>query len=706
MTKPTRHKSALGPLTIATGLALLCAAPALAGTASPLPRSDYTVRAACAAPAAGHAGCLAMQLVPLTAEARAHMHPLGITRSAQPQAPSPSAGDFGLRPQDLHSAYQLPSSASNAQKVALVDAYNDPTAETDLKAYDEEFGLPACTTANGCFSKVNQNGETANLPFPKTTAELETARKGSSAAREEAEEATGWALEISLDIEVTRATCHNCDILLVEANSSSLGDLETGERTAEARGAGEISNSWGGAQQAETPARESASAFNDPGIVITASAGDDGYLNWDSSSEKGYTEFPSSSPHVVAVGGTRLSVGAKDEWTGETVWNGDGAGGGGCSTSFTAQPWQQGTSDWSAVGCGEKRAVADVSADADPYTGLAVHDTSPECEYEYKEGKTKHVAYWCTIGGTSLASPMIASVFALAGGANAVAYPAKTLYENEVQSPASLHDVALGSNGACSKPFNLETGLSGCTPGEEAATSCASKAICLSRTGYDGPSGVGTPDGLAAFEPPGGGEHGGSEEKGTGGEEHGGSEEKGTGDEEQHGGSEEEHAAPEEGAGAEETGNGSGSPKGAPVGGASPTQGQSGASLVAAAASSASGDSTATAASTGGGPIRLFALALTPKARAALNDRRPHISQIVFAFTLNVSALIHVAFAQRAQVDGHMRWRSLRHSLTTAAVGGRNRRSLHGGSVLSRGLYRLTLTPTLGAARSISFTVG
>jgi hypothetical protein len=490
------------PVVIVAVLALLCLPSVAAGSVSPLPSSDYTVHAVCARAARGRGGCLALQLVPRTAAARARKHPLGFTRGAPLTAPSPGAGAFGLRPQDLHTAYDLPTSASSAQTVALVDAYNDPTAEADLKAYDEEFALPACTAGDGCFKQVNQNGEAGNLPFPKTTAELETARRGSRSAREEAAEATGWDLEISLDIEVAHATCESCEVLLVEAGVPSYEDLEDAEKSAATLGAGEISNSWAGPEVGETPELESASPFNHKGIVITAAAGDDGYLDWDAeaASERGYAGFPASSPHVVAVGGTRLSLGAGSAWAGETVWNGDGATGGGCSVVFTAQPWQQSVSDWSGVGCGAKRAVADVAADADPYTGLAVHDTSPECEYQYEEAKVKHVLYWCTIGGTSVASPLIASTFALAGGANGVEYPAKTLYENEVKSAGSLHDVATGSNGECTKPFS-ETGLSGCTTAEE-AESCASKTICVAGTGYDGPTGVGTPDGITAFKPP------------------------------------------------------------------------------------------------------------------------------------------------------------------------------------------------------------
>ena len=491
---------------VAVGLALFCAQAAAALTISPLPRSDYTVRAVCRAPTSRHAGCLALQLVAQTAQARAHTHPIGITRAARaiPSAPlSPAQGAFGLRPQDLHTAYQLPSSASGTQTIALVDSYNDLTAGEDLAAYAKEFGLPECTASDGCFRKVNQSGETGNLPFPQSAKELETARKGSSAARKEAEEATGWGLEISLDIEMAHAICQTCDILLVESNTPSYEDLEKAERTAALLGAGEISNSWGGSEAGETPELESSSPFEHPGIAITAAAGDNGYLGWDaeSKSERGYVDFPASSPHVVAVGGTRLTLGSGSAWSGESVWNGDGAGGGGCSTVFTAQPWQQNVSDWSAVGCATKRAVADVAADADPYTGVAVHYTSPDCEYQYEEAKVKHVVYWCAIGGTSVASPLIASVFALAGGAGGVAYPAQTLYESELKSPASLHDVTVGSNGECSKPFT-ETGLSGCTPAEEAEKSCASKAICLAGSGYDGPTGVGTPDVIAAFTAP------------------------------------------------------------------------------------------------------------------------------------------------------------------------------------------------------------
>lgn len=449
---------------LALALGMLSAQAAVAGVLSPLPASDYSVRPACRAPVAKGARCLALKLVPRTAAARARTHPLGMTVSAPIKAGKASEGADGLRPADLHSAYSLPTTTSSAQTIALVDAYNDPSAERDLQVYDEEFGLPACTAANGCFTKINQEGKSSPLP----------------------KEEGGWSLEMSLDLETAHAVCQNCHIVLVEARTASYANLEAAEDAAAAAGATEISNSWGG----EEPKSDSA-AFMHPGTVITAAAGDDGYLDWYAKG-KAFVDYPAASPHVVAVGGTRLELSSpSNTWKSETVWNGYGAGGGGCSEHFEAAVWQRELPNWSAVGCGSARAVADVSADADPYTGVAVYDSTAD------EGE---VLGWLPVGGTSLATPLIASVFALDGGANGVAYPAKTLYENETKLPGSLHNIETGSNGKCTKGFSEDTGLSNCTAVEEAA-SCSETAICLAGPGYNGPTGVGTPDGPRAFEP-------------------------------------------------------------------------------------------------------------------------------------------------------------------------------------------------------------
>src|SRR5579871_2915127 len=331
-------------------LAVLVAAPAPAPASgavaleAPLPASNYTVRPACNEAVPGFASCLALQLVPVSAEAKRHTHPIGMVRPAaraRPAAPSPKTGELGMTPADIHAAYSLPTGAPGEETIAIVDAYNDPTAEADLKTYSEEFELPLCTSAGGCFTKVGQKAGGA-LPFPKTLKELETAKASASeATKEQAEEADGWAVEISLDIESAHATCQSCRIALVEANSPANEDLVAAELRAETLHPSVISNSWGTDELAIEPASDGHAPFDDPGVVITASAGDDGFRNWGApnSFEQNISQYPASSPHVVSVGGTRLSWNVFGEWLSETVWNGLGAGGGGCSEVFQAPLW-------------------------------------------------------------------------------------------------------------------------------------------------------------------------------------------------------------------------------------------------------------------------------------------------------------------------------------------------------------------------------
>jgi hypothetical protein len=683
MTKRMRPTAASIAAAALAAFALLCCGQALAATeVSPLPASDYTTRSVCAPPAPGHVACMALALVARTAQARAHTHPLGMTRSVESSAPSPAAGNFGLRPKDLHSAYTLPVDASGTQTIALVDAYNDLTAEEDLEAYDTEFGLPKCTKANGCFTKVNQKGEISNLPFPATAEALKKANKGSRSEIEEAEEAEGWTVEISLDIETAHATCQNCHIALVEAGSPSYANLDAAETAAVSLPADEVSNSWGGPECGEggsgVECVSDSSAFDHPGVVITASAGDDGYLNWLEEPRSAYANFPASSPQVVAVGGTRLSpLGPSGEWTGERAWNdggesegvkeGHGAGGGGCSIQFAAQPWQRDVSDWSSVGCGSDRAVADVAADADPYSGLAVYDSSsPECTSEYETENTKKelvrhtVAHWCTIGGTSLASPLVASVFALAGGAQGVEYPAQTLYRNAAKSPATLHDVTEGSNGECLLPFNEKAGSTECLSSEEAASSCSSQLICKAATGYDGPTGVGTPDGIAAFEPVEGA-------NGEAGEE-----------------------------GEEETTNGSGGK----------SKGKSKGRSAGPPPPSSTQPSPQPEPAPRPPSLELSDLALSLKATIARNTGRPKITQVGFTFELNMAAHVLISLQKRVVKHKHTRWVTVLRPHTIAAAAGLNSQHLAKRSDLSSGTYRLTLTPEHATARSIVFKLG
>lgn len=503
-------KERFGLIAVLGALVLLCLSAARADALSPLPRSDYGVRSVCAAPAPGHVSCLALELVPKTAAARTFTHPIGMRTAQAIGAVSAAQGAYGLGPQQLRNAYfpgeEPRAPASRPQTIALVDPYNYLGAEGDLKVYDEEFGLPVCNAANGCFEQVNQNGEKAKLPFPSSVGQRHAAESlcesttvsesESEAACQAVELADGWSLEMSLDIEMAHAICQNCHIVLVEAQDSVSTSLEVAEQTAARSrneggvGAGEVSNSWGGSE----PTSDS-EAFNHPGTVIVAASGDDGYLH-----REGFgsgPEYPASSPHVVSVGGTSLTMtGAGGQaWASEPVWADSG---GGCSANFPAPTWQHEASDWSSVGCGtgaqSRRASNDVAADADPYTGVAVYDSVPYLASGEppRDGKPPG---WTPIGGTSAASPIVASMFALAGGAHGVAYPAQTLYSH--LASGLLHDITEGGNGQCEGFYG--GGCSGSMVPLSLEDCGRGALICNASAGYDGPSGVGTPDGIGAF---------------------------------------------------------------------------------------------------------------------------------------------------------------------------------------------------------------
>jgi subtilase family serine protease len=334
----------------------------------------------------------------------------------------------GYNPADLQSAYQLPSSTGGAgQTVAIIDAYDDPNAEADLGVYRSQFGLPACTTANGCFRKVNQSGGTS---YPRANG--------------------GWAQEISLDLDMVSAVCPNCHILLVEASSASMLNLGTAVNRAAKLGATEISNSYGG-NETSSDASFDRTYFNHPGIAITVSSGDSGYL----------TEYPAASRYVTAVGGTSLVRDASSTrgWR-ESVWSTssvEGAGSG-CS-AYDARPEWQNILNVTSV-CA-RRAVADVSAVADPATGVSVYDS-----YSYQG-----LSGWLVFGGTSVGAPLIAGVYALAGNAATVNYAASYPYSHTT----SLNDVTTGSTASCGS------------------------GLCAAGAGWDGPTGLGTPAGTGSF---------------------------------------------------------------------------------------------------------------------------------------------------------------------------------------------------------------
>jgi hypothetical protein len=581
-----------------------------------------------------------------------------------------------LTPQDLRSAYfpgeQPQAPASPLQTIALVDAYNDLNAEADLNVYSAEFGLPPCTRANGCFQKVGESGSevSSSLPFPRTKAELEAFAVGTARQRATAEGAEGWALETATDIEIAHAVCQNCHILLVEAGGPEYSELENAENTAVALHATEISNSWGGPESGSDD-----QAFNHPGVAIAAAAGDDGYLNWDQYASRGEAgspyfegaDYPASSPHVISVGGTHLNLSASGAWESESVWNSKGAGGSGCSSSLAAPAWQQHVGDWAEVGCGKSRANADVSADADPSTGVNIYDSTP---YPYEEAgkKLSTVLHWAPIGGTSVAAPIIASMVALAGGPHGVAYPAQTLYAHLGSS--SLHDVGTGGNGECNDKYTI------CSGSLSSPLDCGAGAwICNATSGYDGPTGVGTPNGIGAFE---------VTETPTGGDEE--SEPRGN---------------PPEGGGKSEERSTSGSPTADERSSTQPAGSPSSSS----ADTSTSPPGTAAAAQPATRAPRISAPALTAKARTALRRGPFTIAQLAFSFIVNEAATVRVTLAIRVASVRRARWRVLPASFAFAAVRGVNRRRLHGFGGLRAGLYRLMLAPSGGAARSISFRV-
>lgn len=178
----------------------------------------------------------------------------------QAAGPHITAGPVGNGPAQIQSAYKVSGLHANGRTVAIVDAFNDPKAEADLAVYRRTYGLPACTTANGCLRKVNQNG--AASPLPATD--------------------YGWALEISLDLDAVSAACPDCHILLVEANSATTDDLMRGVDTAVRLGAVAVSNSYGAAEDSSILAADA--HLNHPGVAITASSGDSGYgVSWPAS---------------------------------------------------------------------------------------------------------------------------------------------------------------------------------------------------------------------------------------------------------------------------------------------------------------------------------------------------------------------------------------------------------------------------------------
>jgi hypothetical protein len=395
----------MGAIAVAFGLSLGSASPTGAQSVQLERSGDTYHRAVCPhVVRPGFARCFAH----VVTDAR------GNIRTFQPTGGRPNFGFTGYAPADLRDAYNITATGSGTYTVAIVDAYGYPNAEQDLAVYRSKYGLPPCTTANGCFKKVDQRGGSS---YPSTD--------------------TGWDQEQALDLDMVSAACPNCHILLVQGDDASIANLGAAVNLAAAQGAKAISNSYGLTESSSLASYDS--YYTHPGIAVTVSTGDSGYG----------VQFPANSGHVTAVGGTSLSKASNSRgWT-ESAWSG---GGSGCSSYVTKPSWQ--TDPLCTT-----RMVADVSADADPNTGASVY------------GPTSSTATgWMVIGGTSLSAPFVAGVYGANGGP--VNYGADPYGQT-----AALFDVTTGNNGK----------------------NCGKTYFCTAGTGYDGPTGLGTPNGTSAF---------------------------------------------------------------------------------------------------------------------------------------------------------------------------------------------------------------
>jgi subtilase family serine protease len=279
----------------------------------------------------------------------------------------------GFHPADLQSAYGL--SGGGAATIAIVDAYDDPSVESDLAVYRTTFGLGVCSSANGCFRKIDEHGGTSYPSFNM-----------------------GWSEEIAIDAEMVSAICPHCSILLVEANSATLDDLGAAVDTAVAQGARIVSNSyyaveWNGERAYDVH-------YNHAGVAMTASSGD-----------QKYASYPAVSPYLTSVGGTILQKNGSSFTQQSWYWTGHG-----CSAYEPRPSWQSGLTSCAT------RAGVDVAAVADPQSGVSMFDAT--------------AGGWLVAGGTSVGAPIIAAAYALAS--NGATTPYVYAHRNALQRVAGV----------------------------------------------------------------------------------------------------------------------------------------------------------------------------------------------------------------------------------------------------------------------------
>lgn len=383
---------ALGAASVATALAAPPAGAASASTTGP------AITAPCGSGGPGHASCLVQMFHP--GRGLADNTPAA-RFDTSPQTSTPT----GLSPTQILGAYGFPKGGGAGETIAIVDAYGDPTIASNLSTFSTHYGLPACTTSSGCFTKVSQTGGTA--PTKKTA---------------------GWDLETSLDVEWAHAIAPDAHVLLVEATTTTFTNMFAAVTYA-ASHATYVSMSWGSTKESSTETSYDSYFTKHPNVSFFAASGD-------TASHVGY---PSASPDVISVGGTTLTVTSTGTWEAETAWS---TAGGGCSTVEAASEAQAGYPTYAQVTCGGKRATPDVSLDANPDTGVAVYDTT----------KVTGLVDWIQVGGTSASTIMIASRAADTG----TRIDATSLYGHKVP----IYNVTSGSNGhPCEVGYNLCTGL-------------------------------------------------------------------------------------------------------------------------------------------------------------------------------------------------------------------------------------------------------
>lgn len=311
-----------------------------------------------------------------------------------------ATGPTGLSPSQIDTAYNLPGTGGAGKTIAIVDAYSDSTIAPDLSAFSTKFGLPVCTTSNGCF-QIHPMAQRVQAN-------------------------SGWALEESLDVEWAHAIAPQAAIMLVEARSSSGNDLLSAISYAKSQpGVVAVSMSWGGPEFNGESSYDTDFATAGGGVQFFAAAGDSGHgVDW-----------PAASPNVIGVGGTTLSLNPNGTINHETAWSGSGGG----ISNYESEPTYQ-SGLLPAISSGNHRAVPDVTYDADPASGVAVYDST---RYDNESG-------WFQVGGTSAGTPQWAAIDAI-NASNGSALSSSKLYHDAAPATYAKYfrDITTGSNGTC-----------------------------------------------------------------------------------------------------------------------------------------------------------------------------------------------------------------------------------------------------------------